>query len=125
MKILIDSSVWIDYFKGGQNTLKLDSYIEQNLICVNDLILAELVPFLKLKAQFHLVELLNKVDTSPLFVDWQKIIDYQTVALRKGINKIGLPDLIILDNVIQNNLALYTLDKHFRLLKRHIHFELI
>lgn len=84
-----------------------------------------MVPFLKLKNQFHLDELLNKVEIIPLFVDWQKIINYQTVALRNGINKIGLPDLIILDNVIQNNLTLYTLDKHFQLLKRHIHLELI
>jgi hypothetical protein len=39
MQILVDSSVWIDYFRNGFNSGKLDMYIDQNLICINDLIL--------------------------------------------------------------------------------------
>jgi predicted nucleic acid-binding protein len=46
MNILVDSSIWIDYFKSGKNSEMLDNYIEKNLICTNDLVLTELIPFL-------------------------------------------------------------------------------
>ena len=51
MNILVDSSVWIDYFRGGKNSEILDQFIEENLICINDLILAEIIPPLNLKNQ--------------------------------------------------------------------------
>ena len=125
MKILVDSSIWIDYFGSGENSATLDKYIDQNLIYINDLILAELIPFLKIKKQFDIIELLYEVESVSLDINWQKLIDYQTLCLSNGINKVGIPDLIILDNIIQNDLTLYTLDKHFRLLNHHINFELI
>ena len=125
MNILVDSSVWIDYFRSGINSGKLDRYIDQNLICINDLILAELVPFLKVKKQFDVIELLYNVTRLPLNINWQNIIRFQTLCIQNGINKVGIPDLIILDNVIQNNLILFTLDKHFGLINRHINFEIL
>ena len=42
MNILVDSSIWIDYFRSGLHSEKLDRYIDQNQICTNDLILAEI-----------------------------------------------------------------------------------
>ena len=42
MNILVDSSIWIDYFRSGLHSGKLDRYIDQNQICTNDLILAEI-----------------------------------------------------------------------------------
>ncbi len=35
------------------------------------------------------------------------------------------PNLIILQNVIQNDLALYSFGKYFKLMKKYIQFELI
>ncbi|NOY78221.1 MAG: PIN domain-containing protein [Calditrichaeota bacterium] len=125
MNILVDSSVWIDYFRSGTNSGKLDRYIDQNLICTNDLILAELVPFLKVKKQVRVIQLLYEITRIPLHINWQNIIHLQTLCIQNGINKIGIPDLIILDNVIQNNLVLYTLDKYFSLINKHIDFEIV
>lgn len=125
MKILVDSSVWIDYFRSGNNSESLDLYIDQNLICINDLILAELVPFLKITNQNKVIRLLKNITNVELNINWQNIIDYQIICIKNGINKIGIPDLIIIDNIIQNNLALFTLDKHFFLIKKHIIFEVI
>ncbi len=125
MKILVDSSVWIDYFRSGNNSELLDLYIDQNLICINDLILAELVPFLKTNNQNNVIRLLKIITNIELNINWQNLIDYQIICIKNGINKIGIPDLIILDNIIQNNLALFTLDKHFFLIKKHIIFEVI
>ncbi len=49
MSILIDSSVWIEYFRNGNNYEKVDFLIDENLVVTNDLILAELIPFLMIK----------------------------------------------------------------------------
>lgn len=125
MKILIDSSIWIDYFRSGAQTSKLDTYIDQNLVCTNHLILAELIPFLKVKKQFKVIKLLGTLTNIKLNVNWDNIINIQTTCIRKGINKVGIPDLIILDNVIQNDLVLYTLDKHFKHINKYISFEMI
>jgi hypothetical protein len=46
------------------------------------------------------------------------------VNIKKGINKVGIPDLIMLDNVIANNLVLFTEDKHFKLMQKNIVFDL-
>ncbi|NOX18985.1 MAG: PIN domain-containing protein [Chlorobi bacterium] len=125
MRILVDSSVWIDYFRSGKNSGELDSFIEQNLICTNDLILTELVPFLKAKKKTRIIHLLKSVIKIPLEINWDTIIKYQTVCIEKGINNVGIPDLIILENVIRNDLVLYSLDKHFRLLNENFKFKLL
>ena len=125
MNILVDSSVWIDYFRSGKNSGILDRFIDQNVICINDLILAELIPFLKIKRQTRVIKLLKDISKIPINIDWNNIIDYQTICLQNGINKVGIPDLIILDNIIQNDLMLFSLDKHFDLIQKHINFEII
>jgi hypothetical protein len=125
VQILIDSSVWIDYFRSGTHTSKLDTYIDQNLVCTNHLILAELIPFLKVKKQFKVIKLLESLTNITLNINWDNIINLQTTCIQKGINKVGIPDLLILDNVIQNELVLYTIDKHFKQINKHISFEMI
>jgi len=125
MRVLVDSSIWIDYFKGGGHSTLLDQFIEDNLICSNDVILAELLPLLKIKKQSHLIELLYTVANIPLAIRWQKIVDYQVINLRKGIKQVGLPDLIIVDQVVQNDLSLYTLDGHFKKMSKYIPFKLV
>jgi len=125
VQILIDSSVWIDYFRSGAHTSKLDTYIDQNLVCTNHLILSELIPFLKVKKQFKVIKLLESLTNIALSINWENIINLQSACIQKGINKVSIPDLIILDNVIQNDLVLYTLDKHFKQINKHISFRMI
>ena len=54
----------------------------------------------------------------PMNVDWDDIIQMQGACLRNGINKVGIPDLMIAQHAIQNDLELYSKDKHFALLAR-------
>lgn len=122
MKILIDSSVWIDYFREGRKSRDLDILIDQNLVYTNDLILTEIIPFLKLKQQTKLISLMKKISKIDINIDWKKVMKYQYTCLKKGINKVGISDLIILDNVIQNNLKIYSFDKHFELISKYIKF---
>ena len=125
MNILVDSSIWIDYFRSGKNSELLDDYIDQNLICTNYLILSEIIPSLKIKKQSKVIKLLYNINRISLNPDWNKIIDLQTKCLKNGINKVGIPDLIILDNVLQNDLTLYTLDNHFFLIQKIVQFNII
>ena len=117
MKILVDSSVWIDYFRSGLNSNALDVLIDKNLIAVNDLILTELIPYLHLQNRKKLISLMNTVFKYEMKIDWNQIIEFQTRCLKKGLNGIGIPDLLITQNAIQNRAEIFSLDNHFKLMK--------
>lgn len=118
MSILVDSSIWIDYFKGGNESSKLDSLIDENLVVTNDIILTELIPFLKIKKQLKVIQLLREISHLPLHINWEEIIDLQVKCLKNGSNGIGIPDLIIAQNAKLNNCKVYTLDKHFNVISQ-------
>lgn len=122
--ILIDSSVWIEYFRTGRPD-KLDRIIEEDLACINELILSELVPPLILQKETGLIEGLKATGMVPMNIDWDIIRDYQVMNLRNGINRVGIPDLIILQQVIDQKITLYSFDKHFKLMQNHLTFDLI
>lgn len=124
MAVLVDSSVWIDYFKSGINSSSLDFLIDENLIVINDIILAELVPFLKVKNQIKIIDLLEAINKLPLKIEWEEIIQFQANCLQVGINGVGIPDLLIAQNAKQNQCQIYSLDKHFRLINQVIPIDL-
>jgi hypothetical protein len=107
MSVLVDTSVWIAYFRGTGNLRAVDALIDENLLVTNDLLLAELIPPLRIRRQSRLIHLMQAIARCPL-----------------TINNVGLPDLIIAQNAIQNGLALFTLDRHFRLMSKHIPLSL-
>ena len=120
MSVLVDSSIWVEYFRGSAQDGKLDFLIEENLVVVNDLILAELIPALHLRRQRKLTGLMREIVCLPLDVDWTDLIQMQIACLKHGINKVGIPDLMIAQHAIQNHLELYTRDKHFKLIAQQI-----
>ena len=117
MSVLVDTSIWVEYFRTGDNSEKLDFLIDENLIVTNDLILAELIPFLKIQNQRKLINLLLNINRFDLSVNWNQIIEYQYKCLKNGLNGISIPDLIIAQNSKQNHCEIYSLDNHFRLMK--------
>ncbi|GBE06233.1 MAG TPA: PIN domain-containing protein [Nitrospirae bacterium] len=124
MPVLVDTSIWVEYFRNGNNLKRLDLLIDENLVVTNDLILAELIPFLKIRKQRKIIELLNNVNKLQLNIRWDDIIDYQVKCLRKGINRVGIPDLIIAQNAKQNDCEIYSSDNHFKLLKNAIDIKM-
>jgi len=122
--VLVDTSVWIDYFKGSSSSTDLDALIDENIVVTNDLILAELIPYLKIKKQIKVIKLLQEINKIPITINWEEIIEFQLKCLRSGANGIGIPDLIIAQNAKTNNLKVCTLDKHFQLLKQVIKIKL-
>jgi len=123
--VLVDSSIWIDYFRSGNQSSKLDTLIDENLIATNEIILTELIPFLKIQKQLKVIRLLQEIPLLALNINWQKIIDLQVNCLKKGISGIGIPDLIIAQNAQQNNAHIYTLDKHFHAINKVLHIKLL
>ncbi|MBL7180939.1 MAG: PIN domain-containing protein [Pseudomonadota bacterium] len=117
MTVLVDTSVWIEYFRSGKNSEKLDFLIDENLLVTNDLILAELIPYLKVQNKSKIINLLLNINKLNLSINWNQIIDYQYKCLKNGLNGVGIPDLIIVQNAKQNHCEIYSLDSHFRLMK--------
>jgi len=117
MRVLVDTSVWIEYFRRGKDSEKLDFLIDENLLVTNDLILAELVPFLKIQNRRKVIELLFDIDKLLLSIDWSQIIGDQYKCLKNGLNGVGIPDLIIAQNAKQNDCQIFSLDNHFSLMK--------
>ena len=110
---LVDSSAWIEYFKGNQNYIFLNDLINANAICTNEVILTELLPSIIHRKEHGLAELLNNIMKYSLVIDWQGIQSIQLLNLQHGNNNIGISDIIIAQHCMQNNLKIIAHDKHF------------
>ena len=124
MRVLVDSSVWIDYFRAGRYAKELESLLDDGRVVINDLILAELVPVLHVKRKPRLIDLLGELQREPMQPDWDEVIRLQITCLRDGLNGIGIPDLLIAQNAMQHGLQLMTRDGHFRQLARYAPLKL-
>ena len=122
--IVIDSSAWIEYFKGNQKYYFIKELIFNNTICTNDIILTELLPSIIHKKENNLAELLNSMTKYVLSINWQEIRNIQILNLKHGNNNIGISDIIIVQNCLQNNLKLIANDKHFVAMSKYIQIEI-
>ena len=124
MNNIIDSSAWIEYFKGNQKYYFIKDLIYSNAICTNDIILTELLPSIIHRKENNLAELLSRLTKTTLLIDWQEIRTIQILNLRHGNNNVGISDIIIAQNCIQNNLRLLANDKHFMSMAKYMPLEL-
>ena len=115
-RILVDTSIWIDFFRGNESAEPLLELLDSGNIVTNDLILTELLPSIRRKKEADLEELLLSVEKIPMSIDWNDLARMQLENLSSGNNNMGVPDLMILQNAIQNGLVLFENDKHFRLI---------
>lgn len=125
MSVIVDTSVWIDYFRSGNNSAKLDFLIDEELIVINDLILAELVPFLTVQNQRDIIKLLFNIKKLNLTLNWDQIIEFQFNCLKNRLNGICIPDLIVAQNAKQNRCEIYSFDNRFRLMKDILGLQLL
>lgn len=123
-KTLVDSSVWISFFKGNEEGKLLFPLLDSNQACVNDLILSELLPALIHKKELIVVGLLKSIEKTEIDIEWEEIIRMQSINLKNGLNRVGIPDLIIAQNSMQNEIRLFSFDKHFEIMKKHIGLKL-
>ncbi|MBF0235815.1 MAG: PIN domain nuclease [Desulfamplus sp.] len=114
----------MDYFRGGNTSEDLDLLIDENLIAVNDLILTELIPYLRLQNRKKLINLMHSILKYEMRINWDQITDFQTKCLKKGINGVGIPDLLIAQNALQNQCKIFSLDQHFNLMQSPLNLKL-
>lgn len=124
--VLIDSSIWIEYFRNSNSKIseEMDRLIDNGNIYTNELILTELIPFIKIKKKPELIQLLETIESFKIDINWKQLREFQMLNLKNGVNQVGIPDLIILQNVIQNKSCLFTIDKHFKMMNQFISFDL-
>lgn len=116
--ILVDSSVWIDYFRGTvtPQTEKLDSLLGVELIATGDLILAEVLQGFTNERDFNQAK---KLLTSLVVID----LAGQEVAIQaarnfRALRALGVTvrktiDTVIATRCIQSSLALLYSDRDF------------
>lgn len=122
--ILVDTSVWIDYLREGKHDETLDRLILSDLVCTNEIILTELFPALAHRKQKEVIESLMALPCISYTIFWEGIRLLQKLNLQNGINKVGLPDLMIVQHCIAEDLELWSLDKHFELMSRNTALKL-
>lgn len=120
--VLVDTSVWISFFRNHEEEKQiadaLDYLLAGDEAIVNDVILAELLPSIIARRETELEELFCALRKPQLETDWKEIIDLQVQCLRAGINKVGLPDLIIAQQAISLDVPLFSMDRHFSLISK-------
>lgn len=126
-RVLIDSSVWIEYFKRGKGTLseKVDFFLQQGEVFVPKIVLAELIQGSKSKSELNFIkEFTLAVNIIGEEKDtWDKAGNLAYELKSKGKN-INLADCYIAIIAMENNLKIFTLDEHFRIISKFARVEL-
>lgn len=127
-KILIDTSVWIDYFKGNDTPLqyRVDKALTHSHIYIPKVVLAELIQGAKSEKEiaviedfieaFHIID--QKEDT------WLKAGRLSFSMKRKGIT-IHIIDCYIAVIASENGCGIFSLDEHFKNIKKFLHIDLL
>lgn len=127
-KILIDTSVWIDYFKGNDTPLqyRVDKALTHSHIYIPKVVLAELIQGAKSEKEiaviedfieaFHIID--QKEDT------WMKAGRLSFSMKRKGIT-IHIIDCYIAVIASENGCGIFSLDEHFKNIKKFLHIDLL
>lgn len=126
--IFVDSSVWIDYFRGviTKETELLDALLGTEPIAIGDLVLAEVLQGFKSERDFNQAK---KLLTSLVVVDMlgQEIAIQATRNFRslreRGITVRKTIDTIIATYCIENDLALLHSDRDFDAFVEHLNLQ--
>ncbi len=123
--ILVDSSVWIDYFTGGSTpeANKLDTMLGDELVAIGDLMLTEVLQGFRVDKDFRQARklllsltVLNILDTS---VALKSAVNFRALR-KKGITVRKTIDAIIATYCIENGLPLLYSDKDFEPFHEHL-----
>lgn len=124
--ILVDSSVWIDYFNGTRTVESdyLDSILGKELIIVGDIILLEVLQGFKSDRDYSIAR--KSLDEFPFRnmlgkdIALKSAYNYRYLR-RKGITIRKTVDIIIGTFCIENNIELLYSDKDFDPLVKFLH----
>ena len=116
MGYIVDSNIWIEFFNRGNYFDSVSSLLNDNEAYINKIILAELIPSSRAKREEEFIECLYGIGLLELYIDWDEIIEIQYHCIKNEINKLGLLDIAIAQNAKQNNVGIFTINRHMILL---------
>jgi predicted nucleic acid-binding protein len=126
--IVVDSSVWIDYFGGKTNPAaeKLDSLLGETPIAAGDLMLVEVLQGFRTDSDFATARdllmsltIVNMLNTS---IALRSAANFRTLR-KKGVTVRKTIDTIIATYCIENSLALLYSDKDFQPFREHLKLQ--
>lgn len=127
-RILIDTSVWIDYFTGIRNSLTdlTDDILAQARVFVPRVVIAELIQGAKSEKEIKVIEeFLNAFTIVDQSVDtWLDAGKLSFTIKKKGLT-VHLVDCYIALIASEHDCKLLTLDKHFRDIKKFHKIEIV
>ena len=124
--IVVDTSVWIEFFNQPHSpvTLHLQSLLRNRQVVLVGMVLAEILQGIKNPEEAQRVR--KSLEPLPFLEttreNWQKAGELSAQLRRKGLT-LPLSDLIIAATALQEEVAVFTLDPHFKkvpTLKLHI-----
>ena len=128
--ILVDSSTWIDYFRGVSTvqTAKLDSLLDREPVAIGDLILAEVLQGFTNNGDFNkaksLLTSLDIVDIGGIDIAIQSAKNFRTlrgfgITVRKTI------DTLIATRCIEGGYILLHNDRDFEPFVKHLKLRVV
>ena len=126
--IIVDSSVWIDYFNGfsSPQTDRLHAALSEELVAVGDIMLAEVLQGFRSDRQHRIarnlllaLDVVNMLDTS---IALRSAENYRELR-RKGVTVRKTSDCIIATWCIENGRSLLHSDKDFLPFQKHLGLE--
>ena len=126
--IVVDSSVWIDYFSGKKTPAaeKLDSLLGDTPIAAGDLMLVEVLQGFRTDSDFatarELLMSLTVVNMLNTSIALSSAANFRTLR-KKGITVRKTIDTIIATYCIENGLALLYSDKDFQPFRQHLNLQ--
>jgi len=127
-RILVDTSAWVEYFRGGNKPLSIlmEKWMDERSIYIPDVVLAELMQGARTEAESETVEELRGsfegLELKPgTWIEAGKL----SRSLRKMGKMIHLTDCFIAEVAFQHGCAVLTYDAHFVDIRRALDFQLI
>jgi len=127
-RILIDTSVWIEYFKNQDKQFagKVDQLLTFSDVCVPKVVIAELLQGAKSEKEIlvieEFVEAFNILDQSD--DTWIKAGRLSFSMKRKGVT-VNIVDCYIAAIASENSCKIFSLDEHFKSIRNFLKLELI
>jgi len=127
-KVLIDTSVWIDYFKSTNNNIaeQVDEILNNAEVYVPKSVIAELIQGAKSEKEISVIEefvnafhIIDQSDDT-----WSKAGKLSYTMKRKGITA-NLMDCYLAVIAQENNCKILTRDRHFKDIKKFLRIELV
>lgn len=119
-KVLIDTSVWIDFFRAAKGKDKIEILLYENKAAYCGLIATELLRGAKgdeeLNTLNDLFSTLCRIEESYETFYRAGVLGYSLA--RKGIN-LSTVDLAIAQICLDNEISIFTHDKHFNIIADH------